>query len=207
MRDAWTKQRPFPHRGFCCPVGSIGTYGRLRFPPGLGPLPEQAGYRTEHSGALRRSPGRGGPPQFPPSPSERSAPSTPGSSSGLHSRLLTPSMAFAVKPAARLSLDPYRGSCNDAAGFAYRYGPLSRSPKGALDAGLRPDPFPDRAASLLPGLLAATRTGLTPASDDELMSVSYSINTPRLWAHSSCQINDVTFHARAINERMGERRR
>src|SRR5215210_1299389 len=32
----------------------------------------------------------------------------------------------------------------------------------AFDAGLRPGPFPDRAASLLPGLLAATRTGLTP---------------------------------------------
>jgi hypothetical protein len=42
-------------------------------------------------------------------------------------------------------------------------------PQRALDAGLRPDPFPDRAASLLPGLLAATRTGLTPAGDDELM--------------------------------------
>src|SRR2546423_14125990 len=38
----------------------------------------------------------------------------------------------------------------------------------AFDAGLRPDPFPDRAASLLPGPLAVTRTGLTPASDDEL---------------------------------------
>src|SRR2546423_7398032 len=37
----------------------------------------------------------------------------------------------------------------------------------ALDAGRRPGPFPDRAASLLPGLLAATRTGLTPAGDDE----------------------------------------
>src|SRR3974390_2825156 len=38
----------------------------------------------------------------------------------------------------------------------------------ALDAGLRPGPFPDQAASLLPGLLAATRTGLPPAGDDEL---------------------------------------
>ena len=38
----------------------------------------------------------------------------------------------------------------------------------ASDAGLRPGPFPDRAASLLPGLLAATRTGLPPAGDDEL---------------------------------------
>src|SRR5215207_6843495 len=56
----------------------------------------------------------------------------------------------------------------DAAGFASRYGPLSCSPNRAFDAGLRPGPFPDRAASLLPGLLAATRTGLTPAGDDEL---------------------------------------
>jgi hypothetical protein len=45
-------------------------------------------------------------------------------------------------------------------------------PKGAFDAGLRPDPFPDRIASLLPSLLVAARTGLTPAGDDELMLVS-----------------------------------
>src|SRR6478752_1755150 len=38
----------------------------------------------------------------------------------------------------------------------------------AFDTRLRPRPFPDEAASLLPGPLAATRTGLTPASDDEL---------------------------------------
>src|SRR4051812_941577 len=59
---------------------------------------------------------------------------------------------------------------NDAAGFATRYGPLSRSPTWAFDAGLRPDPFPDQTASLLPGLLAATRTGLTPAGNDELQT-------------------------------------
>ena len=41
-------------------------------------------------------------------------------------------------------------------------------PNRAFDAGLRPRPFPDETASLLPGLLAATRTGLTPAGDDEL---------------------------------------
>src|SRR5437764_12530276 len=51
------------------------------------------------------------------------------------------------------------------------------SPNGAFDAGLRPDPFPDQAASLLPGLLTATRTGLTPASDDELMS-DQALNKP-----------------------------
>src|SRR3954463_12775708 len=44
----------------------------------------------------------------------------------------------------------------------------SLPPDRAFDTGLRPDPFPDRAASLLPGLLAVTRTGLPPASDDEL---------------------------------------
>jgi len=41
-------------------------------------------------------------------------------------------------------------------------------PERAFDTGLRPDQFPNQAASLLPGLLTATRTGLTPASDDEL---------------------------------------
>ncbi|MFC5109037.1 hypothetical protein [Kibdelosporangium philippinense] len=32
------------------------------------------------------------------------------------------------------------------------------------------EPFPDQAASLLPGLPTATRTGLTPASNDELQT-------------------------------------
>ena len=72
-------------------------------------------------------------------------------------------MAFAVNRPARLSLDVYRRGR-----LRLRYGPLSCSPNRAFDAGLRPDPFPDQAASLLPGLLAATRTGLTPAGDDEL---------------------------------------
>jgi hypothetical protein len=50
---------------------------------------------------------------------------------------------------------------------------------GVLDAGLQPRPFPDKTASLLPGLLAATRTELTPASDDELTtawSTTHMIN-------------------------------
>ena len=59
------------------------------------------------------------------------------------------------------------GNGNDAAGFASCCGPSSCSPKRAFDTGLRPGPFPTRAASLLPVLLTATRTGLTPASDDE----------------------------------------
>jgi hypothetical protein len=80
-------------------------------------------------------------------------------------------MAFAVRDAARHSLSPTRRR----AALTARQASLDAAdrsvapPNGALDAGLRPGPFPDRAASLLPGLLAATRTGLTPAGDDELM--------------------------------------
>ncbi len=59
---------------------------------------------------------------------------------------------------------------NDAAGFAFATDRMIASPKRAFDVGLRPSPFPDQAANLLPGLLAATRTGLTPASDDELQT-------------------------------------
>ena len=78
-------------------------------------------------------------------------------------------MAFTVISAARLPLLP-----------PSRAGPLTTlqasldaadrpvaPPHRAFDTGLRPGPFPDRAASLLPGLLAATRAGLTPASDNE----------------------------------------
>jgi hypothetical protein len=55
----------------------------------------------------------------------------------------------------------------------------------AFDTGLRPRPFPDEAASLLPGPLAATRTGLTPASDDELTTQDQppTRSTSCLWAH------------------------
>src|SRR6266545_4903511 len=84
-------------------------YGRLRRPPGTQSTSRLiTGYRTRRfrQHQSRRPPSRGGPPQFPPPPSERSEPSTPGSSSGLQSRLLTPSMAFTVKDAARLSLPP-----------------------------------------------------------------------------------------------------
>src|ERR1700758_5325544 len=78
-------------------------------------------------------------PQFPPPPSERSAPSTPWSSSGLQSRLYTPSMAFAVNTAARLLLTPPNGGP-----LTTRQASLDAAdrrvapPNGAFDAGLRP---------------------------------------------------------------------
>jgi hypothetical protein len=87
-------------------------------------------------------------------------------------------------PRVRLLLLHPKAGANDAAGFASHCGPLSCSPKRAFDTGLRPDQLPGRAASLLSGPLAATRTGLTPAGDDELaLDQVNSQHHPQLWAH------------------------
>src|SRR3954454_24404185 len=60
-----------------------------------------------------------------------------------------------------------------------------------LDAALRPEAFPPQAGSLLPGLLAATRTGPSPAGDDELVVESRCSNhrPPTVWAHSGSSWN------------------
>src|SRR3954453_18432486 len=94
-------------------------------------------------------------------------------------------MAFAVNTAARLLLTPRNGGP-----LTTRQASLNAadrqvaSPNRAFDAGLRPGPFPDRAPSLLPSLLAATRTGLTPAGDDELMLDQLLTQHLQLWAHA-----------------------
>jgi hypothetical protein len=81
---ARTKQRPFPPRRLCCPAGPTGTTAASDSLPAPRPLP---GSSPVIGQGLPRAPrarfGRGGPPQFPPSPSERSAPSTPDSPSRL----------------------------------------------------------------------------------------------------------------------------
>src|SRR5271167_758716 len=148
-------------------------YGRLRHPPGTTPTSRLlTGYRTRLSERTRSvgPSGRGGSPQFPPPPSERSEPHTPGDSSGLQSRIYAPSVAFAVTHAARLLLFPPQGGV-----LTTRQASLDASdrsvapPNRAFDAALRPRGFPPKAGSLLPGLLTATRAGLAPAGDDELM--------------------------------------
>ena len=103
-----TKQRPFPHRRLCCPLGSTSTTAASDAHPARHPFPGTTGYRARDSDRtnIRRLPGRGAPPQFPPSRSERSAPHTPRSSSRLHSRLSTASMAFTLISEARHSLHP-----------------------------------------------------------------------------------------------------
>src|SRR6266496_1204259 len=95
-------------------------------------------------------------------------------------------------PRARLLLVRPKAGTNDAAGFASCCGPLSCSPRRAFDAGLRPGPSPDRAASPLPGLLAATRTGLTPAGDDELaLDQVTSQHHLQLWAHKEQDVEPL----------------
>ena len=47
-----------------------------------------------------------------------------------------------------------------------------------MTLGFDPTRFRDRAASLLPGLLAAARTGLSPAGDDALMLDQLIIRPP-----------------------------
>ncbi len=57
-------------------------------------------------------------------------------------------------------------------------------PSRDFDTGLRHRAFPPDAASLLPGPLAVTRTGLAPAGNDELaMSVHHYGVTSIYWAH------------------------
>jgi hypothetical protein len=80
---------PSYHRRFCCPPGSTGTAAASDAHPASDPLPGGTGYRTPPSvSKIRRLPGRGGPPRFPPSLSMRSAPHTPGSPSRLRFQAL-----------------------------------------------------------------------------------------------------------------------
>jgi len=72
-------------------------------------------------------------------------------------------------------------------------GLASCSPEGVFDAGLRRWASPLHAASLLPGLLAASRTGLAPAGGHELACGSphlswttpFWVRCPHCWAHES----------------------
>jgi hypothetical protein len=82
-QHARTKQRPFPHRWLCCPPARPV----LRPPPTPSRHPTTSrlhtGYRPSCSALIAARFGRGGPPQFPSPPSERSAPFTPRSPSRL----------------------------------------------------------------------------------------------------------------------------
>jgi hypothetical protein len=126
---------------------------------------------------FRRLPGRGGPPQFPPSLSIRSAPHTPGSPSRLRFQALRrfPGLRPEVGGSALPRSHPLRAGClTTPQASLHATDRTFAPPHRAFDTGLRHQAFPPDAASLLPGLLAATRTGLTPASNGELTNSKMS---------------------------------
>ena len=133
-RRDYHRSRPGPHRGGTSQIGTHRAppsrhyarneaaalpspavllsarldqyYDRLRLPPGTSTTSRlHTGYRHQPSTPRAGCFDRGGSPQFPPSPSQRSAPSTPRSPSRLLSRVFTASMAFTVNDPARLSLN------------------------------------------------------------------------------------------------------
>jgi len=114
---------------------------------------------------------------IPPSPSERSTPHTPGSPSRLASRLDTASMAFTLRglgtpcppPAAGLLTTPQASLHASDRSVRHHSLRLPVAFHTGFDAGRSPDA--GSLLRLLPGLLAATRTGLAPVGDDELLTV------------------------------------
>jgi len=71
-------------------------------------------------------------------------------------------------------------------------GPLNRCPTRAFDTGFRPGPFPDQAASVLPGLL----TGL-PGPDSHrkaTTSLQIAINLPPVNVHSAGRRKRAQWH-------------
>ena len=127
-----TKQRPFPSPAVLLSAWLNRYYGRLRRPPGQHSTSRREPVIGRHAPAAqsRRLPGRGGPPQFLPPPSIRSAPHTPGSPSRLRFQALHrfhglhPDFGGSALPTPALT----GGTPNDAAGFASCYGPHRRSP-------------------------------------------------------------------------------
>jgi hypothetical protein len=164
--------------------------GRLRLPPGHHPLPGSSPViGPARSGDLPQDHRAGeGLPSSRRHHHERSAPLTPGSPSGLHLQALHPFHGLRrEKRGSALPCSPTRRRARLTTRQASLHA-TDRSlapPNGAFDAGLRPGPFPDQAASLLPGLLAATRTGLPPAGNDEQEQITMPISNHIIGLHSS----------------------
>src|SRR5208282_2548076 len=154
---------PSHHRRLCCPAAQpvlwpppTPTRPAIHFPgsPVIGrhaPATYSAGHRAgEGLPSSRRHP------RYVPRPIRRGVPH------GCASRLFAASMAFTLNSGARHSLHPpsRAGPLTTPQASLHATDRTVAPPYRAFDAGLRPGPFPDRTASLLPGLLAATRTGL-----------------------------------------------
>jgi hypothetical protein len=95
---------------------------------------------------------------------------TLGSPSRPRPRIYTAFMAFTlISEGSALPVPPSRaGPLTTPQASRHATDRIVAAPCRALDSGLRRRAFPSDAASLLPGLLAAPRTGLSPAGDDGL---------------------------------------
>jgi hypothetical protein len=163
------KQGPFPHRRLCCPSGSIGTTGPSATLPAERDFTQRLirAHRFPATTSQRPGPGRASPVPAPtmrpfrsPYPGRFLTAALPGSSRRPWPSPQIPGLGSPLSPeGAKIT------GRQDSLHATDR--PLAH-PQGALDAGLRHRAFPPDAASLLPGLLAATRTGPTPAGECEL---------------------------------------
>ena len=182
-RQTRMKQGPFPHPRLCCASGSSGTTGPSATHPAERDFANGL-YAPTAPGHAPADPGPG-----------RASPvsaSTIRPFRSLYrerfiaaaSRLYTASMAFALNSRAGSSLSRERASVTRRQDSLHVTDRPVASPKGAFDTGLRHRAFPPDAASLLPGALALTGTGLTPAGRCELMfrSGHPESTTPELWA-------------------------
>lgn len=161
---------PLPSPGVVLSHGLDRYYGPIRHPPDRTRLHQRL-IRAHRFPDQHRSAGAGE--GFPSSRIDHPTVPLPlprGVLDRCASRIYTASMAFALNSRARLPLAPANGASvtrrQDSLDVTDR--PVA-SPKRAFDAGLRPRAFPPEAASLLPGTLAFTETGLTPAGRYELM--------------------------------------
>jgi hypothetical protein len=164
------KQGPFPSPEVVLSIGLDRYYGPLRHPPGRTRLRQRLirAHRFPAERSQRPGPGRASPVPAPtmrpfrsPYPGRFLTAALPGSTRLPWPSPQIPGLGSPSSPeGAKITGRQDSHNATDR--------PLAH-PQGALDAGLRHRAFPPDAASLLPGLLAATRTGPSPAGECELM--------------------------------------
>jgi hypothetical protein len=121
---------------------------------------------------------------------------------GCASRLFTPSVAFAVNAAARLLLLPPEGGP-----LTTRQASLDAAdrrvapPTGLSTLGFDPTRFQAEPPACYRAILAATRAGLSPAGDDELMLEWLTSDHLQLWARARSGL------AHALHVQQGQRSR
>ena len=186
------KQGPFPSRAVVLSVPLKRYYGPIRHPAG--------GTRLHGIAAYTR----------PPLPEQNNADSGPARASPVPAPTLRPCrslypggfLAAALPGSTRRPWPsprfPRFGSplSRERASVTRRQDSLDVAawpvapPKGAFDTGLRRRAFPPDAASLLPGALALTGTGLPPAGGCELMfrSGHRDCTTSKHWAHKRSRL-------------------